>query len=66
MPITGRERWYNSRKVKVKVLSIISLSLLKKPLREQDVILGEERSAIWSEVLKQDIRMCVSEHKEPR
>lgn len=46
------------------VLSIISLSLPKELLRELDGILGEERSATRSEVLRQAIRMYVSEYKE--
>jgi CopG family nickel-responsive transcriptional regulator len=36
----------------------------KELLRELDAILGEERSATRSEVLRQAIRMYVSEYKE--
>lgn len=45
-------------------MSIISLSLPKELLRELDAVLGEERSATRSEVLRQAIRMYVSEYKE--
>lgn len=48
----------------MKELSIISLSLPKELLSELDAILGEERYASRSEVLRQAVRMYVSEYKE--
>jgi CopG family nickel-responsive transcriptional regulator len=45
-------------------MSIISVSLPKELLRELDDILGEERYATRSEVLRQAVRTYVSEYKE--
>ena len=45
-------------------MSIISVSLPKELLRDLDAILGEERYATRSEVLRQAVRMYVSEYKE--
>ncbi len=50
--------------VKVNALSIISLSLPKELLKELDAILGKKRSATRSEVLRQAIRMYVSEYNK--
>jgi CopG family nickel-responsive transcriptional regulator len=51
-------------KVKVKALSIVSLSLPKELLKELDAILGEERYASRSEVLRQAVRSYITEYKE--
>jgi CopG family nickel-responsive transcriptional regulator len=51
-------------KVKVKALSIVSLSLPKELLKELDAILGEERCASRSEVLRQAVRSYITEYKE--
>jgi CopG family nickel-responsive transcriptional regulator len=45
-------------------MSIISVSLPKELLKELDAILGEERFATRSEVLRQAVRTYVSEYKE--
>ena len=45
-------------------MSIISVSLPKELLKELDAILGEERYATRSEVLRQAIRTYVSEYQE--
>jgi CopG family nickel-responsive transcriptional regulator len=45
-------------------MSIISVSLPKELLKELDAILGEERYATRSEVLRQAVRTYVSEYKE--
>jgi CopG family nickel-responsive transcriptional regulator len=45
-------------------MSIISVSLPKELLRELDDILGEERYATRSEVLRQAVRTYVSEYRE--
>jgi CopG family nickel-responsive transcriptional regulator len=45
-------------------MSIISISLPKELLKELDSILGEERNATRSKVLRQALRMYVSEYKE--
>jgi CopG family nickel-responsive transcriptional regulator len=43
---------------------IISLSLPEKLLNELDAVLGEERYASRSEVVRQAVRMYVSQYKE--
>jgi CopG family transcriptional regulator, nickel-responsive regulator len=48
----------------VKVLSIISLSLPKELLEELDAILGEDRGASRSEVIRQAVRMYISEYSK--
>ncbi len=45
-------------------MSIISVSLPKELLKELDSILGEERNATRSKVLRQALRMYISEYKE--
>ena len=45
-------------------MSIISVSLPKELLKELDAILGEERYATRSEVLRQAVRTYVAEYKE--
>jgi CopG family nickel-responsive transcriptional regulator len=45
-------------------MSIISISLPNKLLEELDAILGEEKSATRSEVLRQAIRSYLIEYKE--
>ena len=45
-------------------MSIISLSLPKELLEELDAILGEEKNATRSEVLRQAVRMYLSEYRE--
>jgi len=45
-------------------VSIISLSLPKELLEELDAILGEEKNATRSEVLRQAVRMYLSEYRE--
>jgi CopG family nickel-responsive transcriptional regulator len=45
-------------------MSIISVSLPKELLKELDAILGEERYATRSEVLRQAVRTYISEYKE--
>jgi CopG family nickel-responsive transcriptional regulator len=45
-------------------MSIISVSLPKELLKELDAVLGEERYATRSEVLRQAVRTYVSEYKE--
>jgi CopG family nickel-responsive transcriptional regulator len=45
-------------------MSIISISLPKELLNELDAILGEERNATRSKVLRQALRIYVSEYKE--
>jgi CopG family nickel-responsive transcriptional regulator len=48
----------------VKKLSIISISLPKELLEELDNILGEEKSATRSEVLRQAVRSYLTDYKE--
>lgn len=48
----------------MKALSIISLSLPRELLEELDAILGEDRNASRSEVIRQAVRMYISEYKE--
>jgi CopG family nickel-responsive transcriptional regulator len=48
----------------VKTLGIISLSLPEELLKELDAILGEERYASRSEVIRQALRTYISEYKE--
>ena len=45
-------------------MSIISISLPKELLKELDAILGEEPNATRSKMLRQAVRMYVSEYKE--
>jgi CopG family nickel-responsive transcriptional regulator len=45
-------------------MSIISVSLPKELLKELDAILGEEKSATRSEVLRQAVRGYIIEYKE--
>jgi CopG family nickel-responsive transcriptional regulator len=45
-------------------MSIISVSLPKELLKELDAILGEEKSATRSEVLRQAVRSYIIEYKE--
>jgi CopG family transcriptional regulator, nickel-responsive regulator len=45
-------------------LSIISLSLPKKLLEELDAILGEDRGASRSEIIRQAVRMYISEYSK--
>jgi CopG family nickel-responsive transcriptional regulator len=45
-------------------MSIISVSLPKELLEELDAILGEEKYATRSEVLRQAVRSYISEYKE--
>jgi len=47
-----------------KALGIISLSLPEELLKELDAILGEERYASRSEVIRQALRTYISEYKE--
>jgi CopG family nickel-responsive transcriptional regulator len=47
-----------------KNMSIISVSLPKELLKELDAILGEEKSATRSEVLRQAVRSYIIEYKE--
>jgi CopG family nickel-responsive transcriptional regulator len=51
-------------KVKVNQMSIISLSLPKELLGELDAILGDEKNATRSEVLRQAVRMYLSDYKK--
>ncbi len=51
-------------KAKVNQVSIISLSLPKDLLEELDAILGDEKNASRSEVLRQAVRMYLSEYKK--
>jgi CopG family nickel-responsive transcriptional regulator len=51
-------------KAKVNKVSIISLSLPKDLLEELDAILGDEKNASRSEVLRQAVRMYLSEYKK--
>jgi CopG family transcriptional regulator, nickel-responsive regulator len=45
-------------------MSIISVSLPKELLEELDAILGEDKSANRSEVLRQAVRSYITEYKE--
>jgi CopG family nickel-responsive transcriptional regulator len=45
-------------------MSIISVSLPKELLKELDAILGEEKYATRSEVLRQAVRSYITEYKE--
>jgi CopG family nickel-responsive transcriptional regulator len=45
-------------------MSIISVSLPRELLKELDAILGEEKSATRSEVLRQAVRSYIIEYKE--
>ncbi|MGD0329009.1 MAG: CopG family ribbon-helix-helix protein [Nitrososphaeria archaeon] len=45
-------------------MSIISISLPKELLKELDSVLGEERNSTRSKVLRQALRMYISEYKE--
>lgn len=45
-------------------MSIISVSLPKELLEELDAILGEDKSATRSEVLRQAVRSYITEYKE--
>jgi CopG family transcriptional regulator, nickel-responsive regulator len=48
----------------VKLLSIISLSLPTELLEELDATLGEDRGATRSEVIRQAVRMYISEYSK--
>ena len=45
-------------------MSIISLSLPKELLKELDTILGEDQSATRSEVIRQAVRMYLTQYNE--
>ena len=45
-------------------MSIISVSLPTELLEELDAILGEDKSATRSEVLRQAVRSYITEYKE--
>ena len=45
-------------------MSIISVSLPKELLEELDAILGEDKSATRSEILRQAVRSYITEYKE--
>jgi CopG family nickel-responsive transcriptional regulator len=48
----------------VNLLSIISLSLPKELLEELDAVLGENRGASRSEIIRQAVRMYISEYSK--
>ena len=54
----------DSQSLWVKPVSIISLSLPNELLEELDTILGEDRSATRSEVVRQAVRMYLTEYNK--